>query len=77
MREGLAHLLTAAAEASGGARCEIAADARLHKDALRRVLLGQRSASLGEALRILEASRAAPRAHLFLFLFRGHHEAIG
>lgn len=76
IRLGLAQLLTAAVEASGRARCDVAADARLHKDALRRVLQGERSATLGEALRILEASRVAPRAHLLLFLVCGEDQAI-
>ena len=76
IRLGLAHLLTAAVDGSGRAKCEVAADARLHKDALRRVLQGERSATLGEALRILEASRATPRAHLLLFLVCGEDQAI-
>ena len=76
IRAGLAHLLAAAVEASGRARCEIATDANIHKDALRRILQAERSATLGEALRILEASRAAPRAHLLLFLVCGDGQAI-
>lgn len=75
-RAGLARLLGAVVEASGRAKCEIAADAGLHKDALRRVLQGDRAATLGEALRILEVSRAAPRAHLILFLVCGSDQAI-
>jgi len=76
LRLGLAQLLTAAVEASGRARCDVAADARLHKDALRRVLQGERSATMGEALRILEASGASPRAQLLLFLVCGEDQAI-
>ncbi|WP_239806619.1 hypothetical protein [Croceicoccus hydrothermalis] len=76
IRAGLGRLLTAAVEASGRAKREIAADAGLHKDAFRRVLQGDRAATLGEALRILEASRTAPRAHLFLFLVCGSDQAI-
>ena len=60
VRADLARLLLAAVEASGRARCDIARDAQIHKDALRRVLAGERSASLGEALRILAASGVAP-----------------
>lgn len=75
-RAGLARLLTAAVEASGRAKCDVAADVGLHKDALRRVLQGDRAATMGEALRILEASRAAPRAHLLLFLVCGENQAI-
>ncbi len=76
IRAALAQLLTAAVEASGRARCDVAADARLHKDALRRVLQGDRSATLGEALRIMEASQTAPRAQLLLFLVCGEGQAI-
>lgn len=76
IRLGLARLLTAAVDASGRAKCDVAADARLHKDALRRALQGERSATLGEALRILEATRSAPRAHLLLFLVCGEDQAI-
>lgn len=75
-RAGLARLLAAAVEASGRAKCDIAEDTGLHKDALRRVLQGDRSATMGEALRILEASRVAPRAHLLLFLVCGEDQAI-
>jgi hypothetical protein len=76
IRAELARLLAATVEASGRAKCHVAAGAGLHKDALRRVLQGERSATLGEALRILEASRAAPRAHLLLFLVCGSERAI-
>lgn len=75
-RAGLARLLAAAVDASGRAKCDVAADAGLHKDALRRVLQGQRSATLGEGLRILEACRVAPRAHLLLFVVCGEDQAI-
>ena len=68
VRADLARLLLAAVEASGRARCDIARDAQIHKDALRRVLAGERSASLGEALRVLAACGVAPHAHLLLFL---------
>ena len=50
--------------------------AREPAPALRRILQAERSATLGEALRILEASRAAPRAHLLLFLVCGDDQAI-
>jgi hypothetical protein len=65
VRTDLARLLLASVEASGRARCDIARDAQIHKDALRRVLTGERSASLGETLRILAASGAPPHAHFF------------
>ena len=76
VRADFARLLLAAVEASGRARCDIARDAQIHKDALRRVLAGERSASMGEALRILEASGAAPYAHLLLFLVGGGDQAV-
>ncbi len=76
IRLALGRLLTAAVDASGRAKCDVAADARVHKDALRRVLQGERSATLGEALRILEASKTLPRAHLLLFLVCGEDQAI-
>ncbi|MFC3097099.1 MULTISPECIES: hypothetical protein [Erythrobacteraceae] len=76
VRADLARLLLAAVEASGRARCDIARDAQIHKDALRRVLAGERSASLGEALRILAASGVAPHAHLLLFLVSSGDHAI-
>ena len=76
VRADLARLLFAAVEASGRARCDIARDAQIHRDALRRVLVGERSASLGEALRILAASGVAPHAHLLLFLVSGGEHAI-
>ena len=72
----LVHLLLAAVEASGRARCEIAADARINKDALRRILQAQRSATLDEVLRILEASGVNPRAHVLLLLIAGEDRAI-
>ncbi len=76
VRADLAKLLLAAVEASGRTRCAIAAEARIHKDALRRTLAGERSASLGEGLRILRAAGAAPHAHLLLFLGGSADHAI-
>lgn len=74
-RRDLAHLLHTAVERSGRNRCEIAREADLHKDALRRTLCGERSPSLGEALRILASSGMAPHAHLLLFLGAGGDQA--
>ena len=76
VRADLAQLLLAAVDASGRARCDIARDAQIHRDALRRVLAGKRSCSLGEALRILAASGAAPHAHLLLFLVSTRDRAV-
>ncbi|WP_298166616.1 hypothetical protein [Novosphingobium sp.] len=74
-RRDLAQLLQTAVEQSGRNRCEIARDADLHKDALRRTLLGERSPSLGEALRILAASGMSPHAPMLLFLGAGSDQA--
>ena len=71
VRTDLAALLLAAVEASGRTRCAIAHGAQVHKDALRRTLAGTRSASLGEALRILDACGIPPHAHLLLLLSSG------
>lgn len=75
LRSDLSHLLLAAVEGSARPRCEIARDAGIHKDALRRILGGSRSASIAEALRILAACGAAPHAHLLLFLAAGGNQA--
>lgn len=68
VRADLAAVLLAAVKTSGRTRCAIAHDADIHKDALRRTLSGTRSASFGEALRILAAAGLPPHAHLLLFL---------
>jgi DNA-binding phage protein len=67
-RIDLARLLIAAVKASGRTRCDIARDAQIHKDALRRVLNGKRSATLGEAARILQASGVRPQQALTMFM---------
>src|SRR5690606_34440779 len=77
LRRDLSRLLLAAVEASGRARCDIARETGIHKDALRRILAGSRSASLAETLRILAAAGAAPNAHLLLFLAAGGNQATG
>ena len=71
VRGDLAGLLLAAADNSGRTRTDIGKVAGIHKDALRRILDGTRSASLAEALRIMRASGASPHAHLILFLVAG------
>lgn len=76
VRADLARLLGAAVEGSGRARCDIARDARVHRDALRRILAGSRSATIGEAMRILAASGVAPHAHMLLFLTCGSDQAV-
>lgn len=61
-RADLARLLTGAVEASGRTRCDIARDAQIHKDALRRVLTGKRSATLGGSIADPSGQRCAPAA---------------
>ena len=66
IRNELAHVLLTAVSTSGRTRAAIAQDAMLHKDAFRRILAGERSASVGEALRILAGCNI--RAHPALVL---------
>ncbi|WP_430427712.1 hypothetical protein [Parasphingorhabdus sp.] len=66
IRAGLSTLLNSAAQSSGRPRCAIAREANLHRDALRRVLKGERNPTVSEVLRILSASGAAPHAHMTL-----------
>lgn len=68
IRAGLSKLLVAATDTSGRPRCAIANEANIHRDALRRVLKGERNPTVSEVLRILNASRAAPHAHLALYI---------
>lgn len=66
VRADLAGLLSAAVTASGRKRGEIATATGLHKDALRRVLVGTRSATIAEAMRILAACGLPSHAPLML-----------
>ncbi len=68
IRAGLSTLLNSAAQSSGRPRCSIAREANLHRDALRRVLKGERNPTVSEVLRILSASGAAPHAHMTLYI---------
>ncbi len=68
IRTELSKLLSCAAQNSGRPRNAIARDAQIHKDALRRVLKSERNPTLSEALRILQASGAAPHAHMLLYM---------
>ena len=61
-------VLEKAVRQSGRTRREIASRSGIHKDALRRILSGQRSPTLSEALRILDASDAAAVSTLMLAL---------
>ena len=66
--DGLDRLLLSAVTASGRSRQDIGQEARIHKDALRRILEGKRAATLDEAIRILSASGAKPHVALALQL---------
>ncbi|WP_422342863.1 hypothetical protein [Parasphingorhabdus sp.] len=68
IRAGLSKLLSRATETSGRPRCAIAREANMHRDALRRVLKGERNPTVSEVLRILAASGASPHAHLALYI---------
>jgi|GEM_PF-251215 len=76
IRRDLSQLLGAAAASSGRTRLDIARDANIHKDALRRILQGERTISMSEALRILSACGTSPHAHLLLFLSGGSSRAV-
>lgn len=76
VRADLAQLLTGAVGASGRNRSNIARDARIHMDALRRVLSGKRSATMEEALHILHASGVCPGQGLTLFLLTNAEQSV-
>lgn len=76
VRGDVARLLAAAVDESGRPRCDIARDANVHRDALRRILAGTRSATIGEAMRILAASGVAPHPQMLLFLACGSDHAV-
>lgn len=76
VRGDLARLLAAAVHEGGRPRCDIARDASVHRDALRRILAGTRSATIGEAMRILAASGVTPHAQMLLFLACGSDQAV-
>lgn len=69
-------LLFEAVKVSGKTRQCIASEARIHRDALRRILDGKRDVSLDEALRILSACGARPHAALVLQLIGEGNRAI-
>ena len=68
LSRGVAAFLDHAVDESGKSRRTIAAQTNINKDALRRILAGTRSATLPEALAILDASGHAPRTSLMLAL---------
>lgn len=61
-------LLEAAVRHSGRTRKEIGVSSAIHKDALRRILVGERSPTLVEAKRILEACETSAQGTLLLCL---------
>lgn len=76
VRNELSRLLSAAVAASGRTRCAVAREAGIHKDAFRRLLGGNRAATLGEATRILAACGLRPQPHLSLLLSGQGERAI-
>lgn len=68
-------LLALAVRRSGRTRKEIGARSEIHKDALRRILTGERSPTLHEATAILDASGSATRTCLALCLVGEHERA--
>lgn len=68
-------LLASAVRQSDRTRKEIGARSAVHKDALRRILSGERSPTLREAVAILDASGSASRISLALCLVEEHDRA--
>ncbi|MDG6079892.1 hypothetical protein E3U23_11900 [Erythrobacter litoralis] len=68
-------LLALAVRQSGRTRKEIGTRSAIHKDALRRILSGERSPTLREATAILDASGSATRTCLALCLVGEHERA--
>lgn len=68
-------LLASAVRQSGRTRKEIGARSAIHKDALRRILSGERSPTFREATAILDASGSATRTCLALCLVGEYERA--
>jgi len=75
LREGLSSLLAANVSNSGKTRIEISRQSSIHKDALRRILTGERAATLAEASHILSACGVDPKLALALFILTDADEA--
>ncbi|MBE5073310.1 helix-turn-helix transcriptional regulator [Erythrobacteraceae bacterium E2-1 Yellow Sea] len=73
---GLSSLLAANVSNSGKTRTEISRQTSIHKDALRRILTGERAASLAEASHILNACGVDPKLSLALFILTDADQAI-
>ena len=67
----LSALLCQAVSESGRTRADIGEATAINKDCLRRILSGDRPATLGQALAILNAADAQPYADLILFMAGG------
>lgn len=76
MHEGLSSLLAANVSNSGKTRIAISRQTSIHKDALRRILTGERAATLAEASRILDACGVDPKLALFLFILTDADQAL-
>lgn len=74
--EGLSSLLAANVSNSGKSRIEISRQTSIHKDALRRILTGERAATLAEASRILSACGVDPELALVLFILTDRDQAV-
>lgn len=74
--EGLSSLLAANVSNSGKTRIEISRQTSIHKDALRRILTGERAATLAEATRILDACGVDPKLALVLFILTDADQAL-
>ena len=72
----LARVLTEAVNSSGRPRRDIARDCNLHKNSFLRALRGTRDVTADEAIRILDASGAPPKATLVLTLTGGEDLAL-
>ena len=74
--EGLSSLLAANVSNSGKTRIGISRHTSIHKDALRRILIGERAATLAEASRILDACGVDPKLALVLFILTDADQAL-
>ena len=72
---GLSSLLAANVSNSGKTRIEISRQTSIHKDALRRILTGERAATLAEASLILDACGVDPKLSLALFILTDADQA--
>ena len=68
-------MLAANVSNSGKTRIEISRQSSIHKDALRRILTGERAATLAEASHILSACGVDPKLALVLFILTDADEA--